>query len=172
MSSRSAVLAFAAFAALTLCGCASLQPGDPLQVTVGGVEPLPGEGLELRLLVKLRVQNPNDAPLDYDGASVNLEVQGRTFATGVSDSAGTIPRFGEAVIAVPVTVSMLRMVRQVMGMVDGQPADRIRYELRGKLNGRLNGQPNLMGFRAARFQSEGEFTLPSSTRPDTGRKTP
>ena len=141
--------------ALTLCACTSLQSGDPLQVTVGGIEPLPGEGLELRMLVKLRVQNPNDEPLDYNGVYVRLDVQDKTFATGVADEHGTVPRFGEAVIGVPVTVSVLRMVRQVMGVMDGQPVDKIHYELSGKLNG--------AGFRTARFQSQGELTLPSQT---------
>ena len=45
-----------------------------------------GEGLELRMLVKLRVQNPNSTALSYDGAYVKAEVQGKTFATGVSDT--------------------------------------------------------------------------------------
>ena len=60
------------FALLVLCtamlaGCSSLAPGDPLQVTVAGIDPLPGEGLELRLMVRLRLQNPNDAAVDYEG---------------------------------------------------------------------------------------------------------
>jgi len=142
-----------ALAALILGACASLPLSDPLQVTVGGVEALPGEGLELRMLLKLRVQNPNDTPIDYDGVSVSLDVQGRTFATGVSDVSGTVPRFGEAIIGVPVTVSALRMARQMMGMLDGAPVDQIRYDMSGKLSG--------TGFSAARFRSQGEFTLPT-----------
>lgn len=53
--------------ALTLSACAGLQRTDPVQVTVAGIESLPGEGLELRMMVKLRVQNPNDTAIDYDG---------------------------------------------------------------------------------------------------------
>lgn len=138
--------------ALWLAGCASLETRDPLEVTVAGVEVLPGEGMELRMLVRLRVQNPNDEDLRYDGAYVKLEVLGKTFATGVSDESGTVPRFGEAVIGVPVTVSVLRMVRQVVGMLDGQPVDKITYVMQGKLSG--------PGMSAQRFRSQGEFTLP------------
>ena len=54
---RSIQRAAAVFAALLHCGCATMQ-GDPLQVTVAGIESLPGEELEWRMLVKLRVQNP------------------------------------------------------------------------------------------------------------------
>ncbi|HKU70679.1 MAG TPA: Water stress and hypersensitive response domain-containing protein, partial [Burkholderiales bacterium] len=46
--------------------CASLPDRDPVQVQVAGIEPLPGEGMEMRMLVKLRVQNPNNDPVDYD----------------------------------------------------------------------------------------------------------
>jgi len=82
-----------------LSACASMPSRDPLQVNVAGVESIPGEGMELRLLVKLRVQNPNDTPIEFDGVSLNLDVMGRDFASGVSDQAGTVPRFGEAVVA-------------------------------------------------------------------------
>lgn len=141
-----------AAAILAIAACTGLPQRDPLQVTVSGVEALPGEGLELRMLLKLRVQNPNDTPVEYDGVYVNLEVQGRTFATGVSDASGTVPRFAEAIISVPLTVSAMRMARQVMGMMGDEPADKIRYEMTGKLDG--------AGFSEVRFRSQGEFTLP------------
>jgi LEA14-like dessication related protein len=147
-----------ALAILTLGGCAGLPQRDPLQVTVAGIEPLQGEGLELRMLVRLRVQNPNDAPFEFDGVSVALDVQGKTFATGVADASGTVPRFGEVVVDVPVTVSVLRMVRQVMGVLDGQPVDTIRYEMSGKLSG--------TGFSSERFRATGDFQVPRSPPTD------
>jgi LEA14-like dessication related protein len=148
-----------------LSACASMPSHDPLQVNVAGIESLPGEGMELRLLVKLRVQNPNDAPIEYDGVSLNLDVMGRDFASGVSDQAGTVPRFGEAVIAVPVTVSLMRMARQVLGMIDGKPVDKVTYSLSGKLNG-----ASLFGTQ--RFTSKGEFELPKGTSDSTARLSP
>jgi LEA14-like dessication related protein len=151
MSSRRAFLT--ALAILALGGCASLPHRDPLQVTIAGVQSLPGEGMELRLLLKLRIQNPNGDPIDYDGAYVELEVQDRTFASGVSSEAGVVPAFGETVISVPVTVSVMRMVRQVMGVLDGRPVDRITYRMSGKLSGGL--------FDTVRFNSSGEFKLPT-----------
>jgi LEA14-like dessication related protein len=98
------------------------------------------------------VQNPNDAEINYTGAAVNLDVQGKTFASGVSDVSGTVPRFGEAVVAVPVSISVLRMVRQVMGMADGQPLDKVQYEMSGKLQtGSLS---------AVHFSTSGVLELP------------
>jgi hypothetical protein len=142
---------------LAVAGCARLHGSDPVQVSVAGVESLQGEGLEARLLVKLRVQNPNDSQIDYDGAYVRLEVQDKTFATGVSDARGSVPRFGEAVVAVPVTVSMLSIARQVLAAMDARalPTDTIRFSLEGKLHA--------AGFRTVRFRSQGDLHLPAAT---------
>src|SRR5262245_29644421 len=85
---------------LPLLGCA-LGLHEPVQVIVVGIDSLPSEGMEMRVAVKLRVQNPNDAALDFDGVAMTLEVRGSTFASGVSEARGSVPRFGETVIVVP-----------------------------------------------------------------------
>jgi LEA14-like dessication related protein len=150
MTTRRVFLLVAAL--FTLGGCASLPDRDPIQVMVAGMESLPGEGAEIRMLVKLRVQNPNATQIDFTGAYVKLDVLGKTFASGVSDQGGTVPAFGETIVSVPVTVSVLRMVRQVVGMLDGKPVDKVTYEMSGKLSGGL--------FGTERFSAKGEFELP------------
>ena len=146
-------------AALLLGACASLQRSDPLNVAVAGVEPLQGQGLELRMLVKLRVQNPNDAPIDYNGVALQMEVKGKTFASGVSSNSGSVPRFGESVIEVPVSVPALQIVRQVLGFAGGDGSGKIEYVLKGKLNG--------SAFRSVRFESKGTLELPSAATDET-----
>ena len=144
-------------AAVLLGACAALQRTDPLQVTVAGIEPMQGQGMELRMLVKLRIQNSNDAPIEYDGVSVKIDVQGKTFATGVSDQSGSVPRFGESVISVPVTTSAMRMVHQAFGMMGGKKFEKISYSLTGKLNGPT--------FSSVRFESTGDLDLPTAPAP-------
>ena len=144
-------------ASLALGACAGMPKTDPLQVTVAGIEGLPGEGLELRMLVKLRVQNPNDLPLDYDGVHVRLDLFDKTFASGVTDARGTVPRYGESIIEIPVTASVLRMLRQAMGFFGGEPPDKVTYELAGKIN--------RVGSGALRFASSGEIDLRAATEP-------
>jgi LEA14-like dessication related protein len=141
-----------------LAACAVFPWHDPLQVNVAGVESLEGEGMELRMLVKLRVQNPNDVPIDYDGVYLRLDVLDRTFATGVSAERGTVPRFGEGVIAVPVTISIVNIGRYAFSIFQGgKVPERVNYRLEGKLNG--------PAFGAVRFQSQGELALPGITSP-------
>jgi LEA14-like dessication related protein len=139
---------------LFLGACASLQRSDPVHVTVAGIEPQQGQGMELRMLVKLRVQNPNDAAIDYNGVFVEMDVKGKTFASGVSDAAGNVPRFGESVIEVPVTVSAFTIMRQVIGFAGDGGNGKIDYVLKGKLNGST--------FRTVRFESKGQFDLPTA----------
>jgi len=142
-------------ALLALGGCAGMSGRDPVQVSVAGIESLPGEGLEMRMMVKLRVQNPGETPVEYDGVYVKLEVLDKTFATGVSDERGSIPRFGESVISVPVTVSTLRVALNTLGFVLGdKPAEKVRYKLSGKLAG--------PSFGSTSFQSAGELALPTT----------
>src|SRR6478735_6711370 len=93
--------------ATSLAACASLPNHDPPTITVAGVEPLPGQGLELRFAIKLRVQNPNNTDLSYQGVALQLDVNGQRLATGVSNQAGRVPGYGESVFTVPVTVSMV-----------------------------------------------------------------
>jgi len=146
----------------SLAGCATLSGGDSPNVRVVGMEPLPSEGLELRFALKLRVQNPNESVLMYDGMSVNLDLDGRGLASGVSDSAGEIPRFSEVLLTVPVSISAFSAVRQLLARArNSQGADNLLdqpvvYTLKGKL-----GAPE-GSLRAIRFSDKGELDLFSS----------
>ena len=130
-TSRSALLVLLAFGVLLFGGCASLQGREPIQVIIAGVEPLQGEGLELRMLVKLRIQNPNDLPLDYNGVSVQMDMQGKLLATGVSDAVGSVPRFGEAIVGVPVSISVFRIASQAIGVMTKEYRGKLAYEMTG-----------------------------------------
>ncbi|UPL04398.1 hypothetical protein PisoF_00012 [Pseudomonas sp. IsoF] len=67
------------------------------------------------MAVKIRVQNPNETPIDYNGIALDLQVNGQPLAAGVSDQQGNIGRFDEAVIVVPVSVTAFSFLRQAYG---------------------------------------------------------
>ncbi|ENO87212.1 LEA type 2 family protein [Thauera linaloolentis] len=142
--------------ALALAGCAGLIHREPVRVNVVGLEPLPGQGMEMRFAVKLRVQNPNDAAIDFDGLVLELDLDGKPFATGVSDQRGTVPRFGEAVVGVPVTVSTAAVLRQALGVIEGRKTDGVPYTLRGRLAGGVLG--------GVRFSDTGTLSLPDTLK--------
>lgn len=148
---RRLLAAVAATATLAVAGCAGLGFAEPVNVIVAGIEPLPGEGTEARFALKLRIQNPNEQPIDYDGVHVELDVRGARLASGVSDQRGTVPRFGERVITVPMSVSLLGAIRQAIDFATGRQV-KADYAMRGRLGG--------AGFGGPRFESRGVLQLP------------
>lgn len=135
-----------------LSACALLPNRDPLNINVVGIEPLQGQGLEVRFAVKLRLQNPNETPIQYSGVALDLDVNGRQLASGVSNESGTIGRFSEAVLVVPVTVSAFAAMRQAIGLSQSEGIDNMPYVLHGKLAGGL--------FGTMRFSDSGTLSLP------------
>jgi hypothetical protein len=155
--SRRDLVSLLAAVTLTLGACAWMHGREPPQVSVAGVEPSPagessGSGsFEARMQLKLRVQNPNDTAIDFNGITVELDVQGRSLASGLSNQSGTVPPFGEAMITVPVTVSMWGMANQALGLLSGKSMTKITYQMRGKLNDTRNGM--------LPFKSEGTLNV-------------
>lgn len=138
---------------LALGACASLfGQRDPLRIDLVGLEPLAGQGMEARFTVKLRVQNPNEDAIDYNGIALDLSVNGQPLASGVSDVSGQVPRFGEKVITVPVTISAFSAIRQAWGLSGGPPRQGMPYEINGKLAGGL--------FGTVRFNDKGVLNWP------------
>lgn len=143
-----------ALMALTLGGCALFSRQDPLQVTVVGIEPLPGQDLEMRMALTLRVQNPNDQAVDFDGMALTLNVNGQPLASGVSDQAGHIGRYAEQVVTVPMSVGAFGMLRQVYALDRWQGLDGLPYRVEGKVSGH--------GWGTWRFSDNGTLRWPGA----------
>ena len=140
---------------LSLSACALFPNRDPVNINVVGLEPLPSQDLEVRFAIKLRVQNPNETAIDYNGIALDLDVNGHSLASGVSDQSGSIPRFSETIVSVPVSVSAFSVLRQTLGLSQTQTLDNLPYVLRGKLAGGL--------FGTMRFVDSGTLSLPKAT---------
>ncbi|AZC30926.1 LEA type 2 family protein [Pseudomonas chlororaphis] len=139
---------------LSLSACALFPQRDQLHINVVGIEPLPSQDLEVRFAVKLRLQNPNETTINYNGVALDLEVNGQPLATGVSNQTGSIARFSEGVLVVPVSVSAFAVLRQTLGLSQTQNLDDLPYVLRGK----LAGGP----FGTMRFVDKGQLSLPKT----------
>ncbi|KAA0961739.1 LEA type 2 family protein [Pseudomonas sp. ANT_H12B] len=140
---------------MSLSACALFPNRDPLNINVVGFEPLQSQNMEVRFAVKIRVQNPNETAINYNGVALDLEVNGQPLASGVSDQSGTIARFSETVLTVPVSVSAFSVLRQTLGLSQTQTLNNLPYLLRGKLAGGL--------FGTMRFVDSGKLSLPTST---------
>lgn len=137
---------------LGLNACALFQGRDPLNISVVGIDPLPGQDMELRMAVKIRVQNPNETPVDFNGVALTLEVNDQPLAAGVSDQRGHIGRYDEAMIVVPVSITAFAFLRQAYGLSRVDSLQGLPYVLRGKLAGGPLG--------TVRFTDKGRLDLP------------
>lgn len=145
---------------LLLSGCGALSPSfmKP-QVSLADIQVHEAKTLETAFLIQLRVSNPNDDPLDIQGISCEVELDGRRFATGLQGEPQTIPAYGSALVPVQVYASVLDMFSSVINMIQhaGEPDAQIRA-----LNYRLVGRIRLNEggfFRNVPFESEGELKL-------------
>ncbi len=145
---------------ILLSGCATMGPGiEKPTISVTDLQLQEVKALEAIFMLELRVMNPNDFPLDIRGINCDLKLDGKRFATGLSDIRQEVPPFGTATVPVTVYASMFDMVSSVIQMlqdVDQQrgPAQPLHYELAGKV--RLG---NHGGTRSVPFLSEGEINL-------------
>ena len=116
-----------------LAGCAGM-PGqmEPLNVTLSDVRPLQVGLLEQEYAMKLRVQNPNNREIALQGVSFNVELNGKSFAKGVSPQSATVPAFGDVILDVKAVSSLGGLLDQVNSMRQGAP-EKITYRLQGRL---------------------------------------
>lgn len=137
-----------ALVTLALAACAGLIMQKP-EVSLAGVELIDFGLFEQRFGLKLRIQNPNDAPLTIHGLTYEVEVNGRTFAKGVSDQGVTVPRFGEAVLQVSAVSTIGSLLRQLGRL---QEREGLAYRLTGRVHtGALGSLP---------FEHTGQVRLP------------
>jgi LEA14-like dessication related protein len=141
-----AVFAVTALAA----GCAALSPlSEPPRVVLVDLRLAGSTVLEQRYRLTLRVQNPNAVPLDVDGLSLELALNGQPFLSGVSNRAVVVPAYGEALTEIEASSTLLGIVRQVEAL-ERTGRGRFSYELSGGIS--LRGYPG-----AVRFSHRGEL---------------
>lgn len=154
MMPKAAALALAALLALA-AGCATLYGLAPPRVNVSSVTPVDFTLLEQKFLVKVRVQNPNDADLEVKGMTFDLGLNGKSFATGVSGQSVTIPRFGSNLVEVEMVSGLAGVVRQFAGVAGGTAPPRFTWRLQGKLH-LSQPVPASLG-----FDESGEIEIPA-----------
>jgi len=137
---------------VVITGCAA--PGrrlEPPRVSLVHIDLEEAKLFESVFKVELRVFNTNEVPLEIQGGDCVLEVNGKRFAQGVTDSDTEVPAHGTAIVPMTLYSSMVGMVRSILTL----PKEELGFKLAGRL--RIKG-----GFMAAStipFLSEGKLSL-------------
>ncbi len=113
---------------LSLGACVTPQSVEAPQVALESVRLLEAKGLVQRVRIDLLVSNPNDFDIPLTGLDFSMTVNGADFAKGLSEETVTVPRSGNAVVPVDVTINMLTVFNQIQAV-----------QTRGALDYRLTG---------------------------------
>ncbi len=140
---------------LGLSACAGWGMREPLGVTIADITPLEMSLLEQRYAVKVRLLNPNDAEIAFDGVAFDLEINGKPFAKGVSGRGGVVPRFGEALVDLQVVTGLHDILRQIPELQKGNQTG-FTYRITGRLH-------SAGGLGFIPFEAKGEFAFPSGS---------
>lgn len=94
-------------------GCVNPKKVVAPTVVLQNVRIHESKGFVQRLQVDLLVTNPNDFDIPLTGMEFQMELNGAPFAQGLANKPVTIPRLGEAIVPVKVSIPVLLIMRQI-----------------------------------------------------------
>lgn len=118
---------------LTLSACAGLRHNsDSLKVNLSSLQVLEVRPLEQRFRADIRIQNRSRSPLQVEGLAFDLSLNGKQFASGVSNQHVTIEELSDAVVTVDLTSTLFGLIRQFQAFqsLENEP---FRYAFNGVL---------------------------------------
>jgi LEA14-like dessication related protein len=144
----------AILACLAIAGCAGIgKQLEPPRVSLANIRVEEVSGLETAFEIQMRVFNANDVDLKVTGIKADLDVNGRPFATGVSNSSVEISSYGTELVTVTVYSSVIKMFKSVYGLKE---SEELKYRLNGKI--RVSAGNGVVP-TSLPFESEGQVSL-------------
>src|SRR4051812_8902771 len=114
-----------------LSGCASTFKLEAPHLSVISMNVQSADIFSQRMLVRMRVLNPNARELPVKGISYRIEVGGADFAEGLTDKPFVVPAMGEAEFDVQVTANLASALTQFLGRKGSR--DTLDYRLVGSV---------------------------------------
>lgn len=115
---------------LALAGCAAVPRLEAPKLSVVNMRVQSADLFSQRLLVRMRVLNPNDRALPIKGISYRIEVNDAQLAQGQADTPFTVPALGEAEFDVQVTANLAGALARFLGRGS---QDKLDYRLVGNV---------------------------------------
>lgn len=141
-----------------LAGCSGLfRALERPRINIANITAREVKVFEQVFELELRIQNPNDLPLEINGLVFEMEVNDKRFATGVSNQNVTVDRLSSAVIRVEAITTLWGLLRQIAEYQQTQ-TPRVTYRIKGSI---YSGSPSVR----LPFDDSGEFTVPIEPKP-------
>jgi LEA14-like dessication related protein len=115
-----------------LAGCASTANLQPPDLSVVSVKMQSADLFSQKLLVRMRVMNPNDRELPVKAITYRMEVDELEFANGASSAPFVVPALGEAEFDVQVNANLATAAMKFLGR--GSGPQKVNYRLVGKVS--------------------------------------
>ena len=126
------VLLLTGFFVFALAGCAHFgKTVESPTVRLVNVTPASTTLFEQRVVLTLRIVNPNPFALSWTGVRVNTRFNDMELLPAVSSENGSVEALGESVLRVEASASTLGLLRQIMMFQGGQ--GKLTYALDGVL---------------------------------------
>jgi len=136
-----------------MLGCAGLyQSMERPRINIANVMPREIKLFEQVFDLELRIQNPNDTPLEVNGLAFDLDLNDKRFATGVSNQSLVIDRLSSGVIHVEAITTLVGFLRQVAEYQQTQNP-RLTYRIKGSIYSGSAGTK-------LHFDDSGEIKIP------------
>jgi len=114
---------------LWFTGCAALLLiADPPEISVVNVKPLGLQLFKQQIQIDLQFQNSNSFALDVQGVDFTLDLNGERIAKGKTPRAITVPRYGDAIVPVKTTTSVLKAMKQLLNF---NKLNNMTYQIKG-----------------------------------------
>jgi LEA14-like dessication related protein len=116
--------------AVPLAGCSLFMPKlEKPVLSVESVRLIKGDLFHQELMMRMRVQNPNDRELPVRSITYQVDVDGQELAHGMSGDSFVVPALGEAEFDMSVSSNMAGMLVKLLG----QSGSTVEYRLSGKV---------------------------------------
>jgi LEA14-like dessication related protein len=129
LTRRAVVLALACSA---FASCAVLPKFEAPKLSVISMKVQSADIFSQRMVVRMRVMNPNARELPIKGIEYRIEVNDAEFAQGLTDAAFVVPAMGEAEFDVQVTANLATALTKFLSRKGSQ--DTLDYRLIGSVS--------------------------------------
>lgn len=117
--------------AALLAGCDVLPKFETPQLSVISMKVQSADIFSQRMLVRMRVLNPNSRELPVKGISYRIEVNDSELGQGLTNVPFVVPALGEAEFDVQVTTNLAGMLGKLLSRRGSQ--DQVQYRLVGEV---------------------------------------
>lgn len=147
---------------LTLCGCATFNRTEGLDVSIINLQFTEATVFETTAVFTVRLQNESPAPLSLEGGVHKFYLNGFFIGKGLTGESIEVPRLDSVTQQVTVRLRNITIAQRIKAIVEGQ---RVDYRVESLLYTRQEGRP-----ARVRVAHDGNLDLKDFTpTPEAGR---